>query len=254
MYPELIPEINAHVLAEYPREACGIIYHNGERAVYKACPNIHPEPEKAFRINARIIAPLQRDRKLRAVVHSHTNGQFHPSRADMESQIKVGCSYAIVVTDGENCSRPVYWGDDVPIPPYDGREFRHGPSGSDGRGDCYSLIRDHYFQELGIRLPEYPRDADWWLDGLDLYSQFAGDAGFVQVSLTDIQEHDCVLMSILNKNNTANHGAVYLGHEKGTLRHHLGHRLSHSEDPLYKWQRQIHSVWRHKSMFKPEQN
>ena len=37
-------------------------------------------------------------------------------------------------------------------PPLIGREFRHGASGSDDKGDCYALIKDWYFLEKGVKI------------------------------------------------------------------------------------------------------
>ena len=74
--------------------------------------------------------------------------------------------WGIIPTDGERVGDPIMWGDQLPIAPLIGREFRHGTS------DCYTLVRDAYrlgkdgMKEHGIdgwpldpiQLPEVPRD------------------------------------------------------------------------------------------------
>ena len=246
LFPDLTPDITAHVLREYPREAVGVIYRDGENTLYKPCNNIHPEPEKHFLVSGRITAPLMRDNRLLGVIHSHTNGVYHPSSDDMRSQISVNVPYGLVLTDGETVTKSVWWGDpeSVPPPPLLGREFMSGVA------DCYSIVRDHYWIELGIKLPDFARDPNWWETGQTLYVDGVRGAGFRPSHLDRIKRHDVVLMSIFS--DTADHAAVYLGSDQegggDRIVHHLGHRLSHDADPLGKWRKHIHSVWRHESL------
>ena len=143
-------------------------------------------------------------------------------------------------------SEPFYWGDDIPIPPFEGRQFRHGPSGSDNRGDCYALIRDWYQVNLNIKLPPGYRDDQCWSQGKDLYRDNFKMAGFYQVELDDIRIGDVVLAHVMS--GTTNHGGIYIGNS--LVLHHLSRRLSRTE-PILRWQHLITMVLRHKDAPEP---
>jgi cell wall-associated NlpC family hydrolase len=121
-----------------------------------------------------------------------------------------------------------------------GRDFRPGPSGSDGRGDCYALIRDWYAEHRGIELPEFPRDDEWWEHGEDLYRENFAAAGFVQIAPEAMQPGDVVLAQVMA--STTNHGGIVL--PNGLVLHHLRNRLSRAE-PLGPWMRFVTHVLRY---------
>jgi proteasome lid subunit RPN8/RPN11 len=125
--PDVIAAIQAHAIAEFPREACGLITPDG----FEQRPNIHPDPERFFRCAA--------DDELRAgrllgVVHSHTNGNPAPSSQDIAQQIALDVPFGLLQTDGRDATTPFWWGDSLTPPPLVGRHYRWGPSGTDGKG------------------------------------------------------------------------------------------------------------------------
>ena len=86
-----------------PREACGLLLRSRETAavIYHACINQHPSPERAFRIDERIIAQCL-GRGLIAVLHSHPGGGAAPSAADALAQRAMGIPWGIIpVLDGK---------------------------------------------------------------------------------------------------------------------------------------------------------
>ena len=91
-------------------------------------------------------------------------------------------------------------------PPLLGREFMHGIS------DCYSLVRDYYWQEKEMILPIYPRSIGWQDRGEDLLStnEFMR-CGFERVLHNDIERGDIILFKIHSKLN--NHCGVYVGND-----------------------------------------
>jgi cell wall-associated NlpC family hydrolase len=225
----------AHALAAFPEEACGIVVNN----TYVALTNIAENPRETFEIaSEEMLRP-----GIQAIVHSHPNALAEPSAEDMEQQLATGLPWGIVATDGTVAHDPMWWGPGIPIPPLVGRDFRHGPSGSDGKGDCYALIRDWYLLERGIELPEFPRGQEWWHKGGDLYRSGFAKAGFRVISIEDIAPGDVLLMQI--QSPVPNHGAIFIG-EGGLLLHHLANRLSR-KDPLTRWLQFVTHALRHES-------
>lgn len=239
-----IAAMQAHALQDYPRESCGVIV----RGRYIPLANAAGDPERAFRIAD---ADLARHRAaLQAIVHSHPHRREWPaaerfmpwpSRADMEGQVATDVPWIIVPTDGEQAGAPVQWGDRADLPPLLGRPFVHGVT------DCYSLIRDYYWLEQRIDLPEGPRDDSWWAEGGDLYRDNFQRAGFRNLggfdALATARPGDVALFAI--RAPVPNHGGVLLA--DGQMLHHLQHRVS-GRDPLINWQRKITHLLRHKEM------
>src|SRR6476619_1042498 len=124
--------INAHILAEFPKEACGFLI-DGK---FLPCKNIARDPENNFAISGGDFVFAKEEGTLEAILHSHPNGPAFPSAADMKGQLATNVPWVIVVTDGTTVDdRWVWWGDQLPIAPLIGRPFMHGTS------DCYTLIR-----------------------------------------------------------------------------------------------------------------
>lgn len=239
--PALVAAVQAHAKAEHPRECCGVVDSAG---VYWPSPNIHPTPADAFTVDPRVIVahpPI-------AVVHSHTEGQTRgPSASDMQGQIDSGLPWGIVMTNGVGAKGPHFWGDMLPIAPQIGRHFRHGPSGTDGRGDCYATIRDEMMVTHGIRIPEFPRDDGWWERGQDLYVDGFEAAGFQRVPMADLQPGDVLLMSVQYKR--IHHGGIITRDLR--LLHHLSGRMS-AREPLNPWLPAAKMIVRHRSFMTKE--
>lgn len=237
--------IQAEAIARFPLEACGVVLARG----FVPLRNMAANPEEEFDCADDVAQMMVEGEPILALVHSHIHrpparpANEGPSEADMRQQEAMGIPWGIVCTDGGMCQPTFYWGEGVPIPPLEGRMFRHGPSGSDHKGDCYALIRDYYLQELGIALPAGYRDPSWWTAGQDLYrANFAG-AGFRQIAIEDLAVGDVMLAHVLS--DRVNHGGIYVG--DGLILHHLTHRLSRRE-PFGRWRNLITHVLRHEQM------
>ena len=237
MYPrEVENQFKEYAKAEYPLEACGfVLYQNGEH-VFAPKKNISGNPKNEFEIDP-LEYPL--DGSLVAVVHSHPNGKREPSKSDMEGQLATNVAWGIVVTAPEFVSEILWWGRGVQTPGLMARPFRHGPSGSDGGGDCYALIKDWYLLNRNIQLPEFPRTPDWWENGESMYVDGFKSAGFEQISESEIVPGDVFLSQVRSK--VPNHGGIYLG--AGLVFHHLHNRLS-KRDTLPRWKKYV-TCWLH---------
>lgn len=113
-----------------------------------------------------------------------------------------------------------------------------------GRVDCYSIIRNYFAQEYGLRLRNYARPDRFWEDGLDLYKLFKLE-GAKAIGDENLQIGDVLLMPLLTP--FATHACVVV--ENNTILHHLPGRLS-SVDPLHKWYNRATAIVRHPTVTK----
>jgi proteasome lid subunit RPN8/RPN11 len=226
-----------HAIDCYPNESCGAVTAAG----YIPFDNLHPEPTRFFDCDDQM-EPLITSGELLALVHSHPDGPYGPSAYDMQQQIAMNVPWGIVVCAKDAALEPYFWGDMLEPPPLEGRDFRHGPSGTDNKGDCYALIRDWYRKERGIMLADFPRDDDWWKHGGDLYRDNFASWGFRvdPAAGSNPQVGDILLIQYHSAN--PNHGAIYIGN--GMLLHHLGSRVSRIE-PTVRWKTLVSSWLRY---------
>lgn len=205
-----------HAHAEAPREACGLLVVKHGRVRYRPCRNIATDPAEHFVIDPDDWADAEDRGEIVGVVHSHPGAGPQPSTADLAGCEASGLPWHIVGLPGgawhtvEPCGY---------VAPLVGREFRWGVQ------DCYSLIRDWYRQERGVELPDFPRRADDFAAGRDLYRDGFPRAGFVEVA--GPPEPGDVLLFRLSA-PVPDHGAIYLGADR--ILHHMQGRLSTRED------------------------
>jgi len=215
-------EIHKIVKNRYPNEAVIGVRLDGSLI---ELDNISKTPSESFEIRRMdSVTPLK------ALIHSHPDGELFPSKCDMESQINMGIPWAIITTNGKDCSRMVWFGDQIEKLPLVGRPYVYGVY------DCYSLIRDFYKEEYKIEIPDFPREWGWW-ENEDMYLDKFTEAGFEEISESEIKRGDVFLVKI--RSSRINHGGIYLGNEK--ILHHLTStcpvdlsRLSKSE-PIHRW-------------------
>jgi proteasome lid subunit RPN8/RPN11 len=212
-----------------PGESCGLIIDGA----YVACVNQAEDAATSFEIAPEIVAQACASGRLGAVIHSHPEGLDCPSRTDMEQQEAAEVPWGIVVLSqvyGPSC---FFWGDQLPIAPYEGRVFRHGTA------DCYALVRDWYRKERQIVLPITPRDPDWWDLGQNVISEniLAGSfPGFDALEANENLEYGDVLLFQVGA-KVINHTGIYMGN--GLVLHHLTRRLSRI-DVLGPWKQKFH--------------
>lgn len=218
--------VEAHAVAEYPREACGLIVVVKGRERYWPCRNLSATPGEHFRLDPDDYAAAEEAGEITAIAHSHPDASPQPSEADRVGCEASGLPWLVVAVHGgvvagraqiEPCGYQA---------PLVGRAWAHGVL------DCWALCRDWYAQEWGVSLPSPVRVDGWWNDGhTDLYAEPALEAvGFRTIGrggdlhLPDIQSGDLILMQIRSRNGVPNHAGVYLG--DGLVLHHVHGRLS----------------------------
>lgn len=229
----ILPAVRAHAEREAPREACGLAVVVKGRLRYVPCRNVAGEAE--FAIHPDDQAAAEDAGTVVAVCHSHVFIPPEPSEADRVMCEKTGLPWLIVnhPTGAHRVITPSGY-----RAPLIGRPFVHGAL------DCYSLCRDYYRETLGLDLPDYAREDDWWLKGGNLYLDHFAEAGFVEIDPGDLRAHDALLMQVASP--VPNHAAIYLG--DGLILQHCHGRLSSRDVYGGYWRRVTVKALRHRSL------
>jgi proteasome lid subunit RPN8/RPN11 len=198
--------------SQLPREACGVLIIEHGMEVFVPCRNLN-ESLREFDLDPVDYAKAEDRGEVIEIFHSHPFGSARPSQVDKVAAEKTNLKWSIVsVPNGD-------WFEFEPSgykAPLVGRSWAHGIL------DCYNLIQDYFSETLSIPLPDFERQKEWWHKGGNLYMENFEKAGFREVNLKEIKEHDVILFQI--KSPVINHGGVYLGH--CLFLHQLATRLS----------------------------
>ena len=195
-----------------PREACGLVIVEKGKEVFVPCKNIS-ELDDTFILDPRDYLLAEQRGEILRVVHSHCYSDARPSEADKVACEASGLPWSIVSVPNNTWQEFQPSGYKAPLV---GRTWSHGIL------DCYSLIRDYYKENLGIEIPDFERQFEWWHKGENLYLDNFEKAGFYEVPISQAGPNDVILMQILSP--VVNHGGIYLGNEQ--MLHHLHRRLS----------------------------
>ncbi len=233
MIDGLMDEIRSHAASENPKESCGLVVVFKGKARYIPCRNTASNPLEQFSIHPDDYLEAEKHGEIVRVVHSHPYLPATPSEADRVGCETFGIPWLIVYHPTGNAVTIVPSGYKAPLI---GRTFFHGIL------DCYSLIEDYYRETLGIALPKFPREPEWWLKGGNLYSEGFQKAGFAEVD--DLVEHDVLLMQIGSP--VINHAAVYIG--DGKIIQHCAGRLSSRDVYGGAWRRSTIKIVRHRDL------
>lgn len=237
-------ELLAAAEAAYPHEACGLLVFTAAGLCYWPCRNLAPESRDRFVIDPEDWIAAEDAGEVLAVFHSHPDATAHPSLTDRIACFKSGLPWLIAAWPG---GAIVEIEPGASASPLVGREFEFGVQ------DCYTLIQDYFLRELGITLPDYDREDDFWVPkrrddgtwqgGRELYLEGFESAGFVAVD-GQPRKHDVILMNVAA--DVSNHGAVYIG--DGLILHHLYGRLSTRDPYGGYWLRCTTKVLRHRQL------
>ncbi len=206
-------KILQHAKNESPKECCGLIAIIKGRKRYFPCKNIAEGPEEHFIIDPDDYIKTEDKGEIIAVVHSHPSYSPKPSEADLVACEKSELPWFIVNPDNNEWDQCEPKGYELP---FVGREFSHGIV------DCYTLWKDFYERELGIKMGDYFRRDDWWNRGENLYLDNFKKEGMYEISQDEIQYGDIILMHI--ESPVPNHAAIYIG--DSIILHHVHGRLS----------------------------
>lgn len=231
-----------HAESCFPNEAVGVVV-NG---YYKQLTNIHEDPRNHFKVSPIELIATIGEHKAQAIIHSHalTIRDAHlkgPSEADMKTQIHWQIPFGIQLVTQSGAGNIIWWGDGVPVLPYEGRQYVFGVY------DCYSIIRDFFKQEFNIYLRDYARADNFWdgANAVDLYLAHIESEGFVRIDdNAPMKRGDVVLIRARSK--VVNHCVIYLGGDQ--CLHHMSNTISKQESInrfIDRDRALFHSIWRH---------
>lgn len=223
---EQLNQIKLEAIEAYPYEAIWFLTKMG--GLYQV-ENIHPEPEEHFSVSGMDSLQAQKEGLL-AVIHSHCDKPEVPSKLDMELQERLAIPCGIISTNGKMATNINWLGDQSQ--PLIGRTFAHGTA------DCYSIVRDYYFQKKGVVLQDVPREWQWWNSGEENYlADLFASRGFYEIPMSQAKEGDVALIRV--RGPVIHHCGVVVGND--LLLHHPGadepvdkSKLS-IEEPIYRY-------------------
>lgn len=233
MRPDAVTAMQRHAVEAFPEEALGFIDSEGR---YQRLENVSPEPERYAYAPKGTVPGLLMAGELRALCHSHPMGLDAPSEPDMRAQMELERPFVLCATDGQGATTPFAWGDQLDDRrELWGRGFRHAVD------DCYAMIRAFWWREHGVRLPDYPRNWEWWFEETrgekDLYARYFRDAGFYEIDRSEVRPGDAWMAAI--RSTVPNHAGVVL--EGGLALHHVSGGRAHDpmrlsrREPMAKW-------------------
>jgi proteasome lid subunit RPN8/RPN11 len=238
--PQTIATIQEICIAEYPKEACGVV-ENRKVIIGK---NIAKQPERDFALDPNIWGKVK---KADFIWHSHCN-DTDLSFADIETckAIKIPM-YLFSLPIGLE-----YYYDPITIQPLIGRKFVYWAA------DCWTVIADWYKLELGIELQDHPRELKneeglyyWDQPDWDAYQQDLPISFDRLQPGTPLERGDVILMTMRWNSppgiETPNHVAVVDNAEKSEVIHHLLDQLSKRDIYGDEFRRLTHSVWRYRN-------
>jgi len=230
----IFDKILAHAQETPERECCGFATVPKGKLRYHPCRNIAVSALE-FQIHPEDYIKAEAD-GIVAVVHSHLHGSPEPSMADRAGCEKSGLPWFIIALPTAAYKVITPEGYKAPLL---GRTF------TGGLLDCFALAKD-YFASIGIDVPEFEREPDWWEDpdtNLLIPENFA-KAGFRILPSESLMPDDVIVMQN-GVTAKANHIGVYLG--DGVFLHHSKDRLSCRQPYGGYWQKNTSCILRHES-------
>jgi cell wall-associated NlpC family hydrolase len=232
----------AHVLAEYPNEACGLVIADA----YYPCKNTSPEPTKTFRMEMRERTELEiKHGPITALLHSHPyelsksrcfyNGQYNPAwptEVDQASFLEDNVPWGIVATGGEGITDYIWMNEDE-IAPFERRTFGVFVA------DCYTCVRDWHRINTGIVMPNVVRKYAYWEEGLNIIEDnLVKLKNATKYPVEKAQRGDIAVFA-MNGSKVINHMGVVLGDNK--FFHHFALKYPHETrwDSFKHWAKYI---------------
>jgi proteasome lid subunit RPN8/RPN11 len=203
--------IRAAAEAAFPIEACGFVLRTGEVIT---CTNTATLPD-TFTISAAETAQYLDD----ALCSWHSHIQFpRLSEADIRASKALNLPYAVW-----DCSSSLlFWLDPSQDAGLLSRPWAYGVH------DCYSAVRDWYWQQHVYAMNDYPRqyEGEWNDRGFTHFEDNFAAEGFIKLPPTAVLQRGDVLLMRIRNDTSCNHVAVLEDPAANQLYQHLVGRLS----------------------------
>lgn len=230
---------------EFPKEACGFLLKCDDQIEVFQSRNDARYPKTEFLINPDEYLRALELGEIVAVWHSHTDGNIHPTEADLAGCEASGLTWFLFNVDKENHDFKFYnlinFSPKGYEAPYVGRPYIFGSF------DCWTICRDFYKREFQIELPDYPRIQNFWeSDKTSFFDNHFHEADLIDVSDRELVYGDIIYFQTDLTGNT-NHAAIYVGDEK--ILHHREGCLSRHDRFIQGgyWKKHATKQLRHKS-------
>jgi cell wall-associated NlpC family hydrolase len=191
-------QIKAEALANPKHEVCGLILNTG---AIMSCQNVHEDARNHFKVATSQY--IKYEPLVMGIYHSHVNDVPNFTANDVNLVYSLD-KPLVLYTTTRNEFKVASLDRDRPLID---REFVYGIN------DCYSIVRDWYWQEFKIELGNYPRSGDtakWDESGFDLIDRSFENEGFRVVN-DEVRNGDLLAMSMGDINRNINHLGVYIG-------------------------------------------
>ncbi len=244
MTNDMLQVIREEGARRYPAEACGVVIRKGKKSLAIPCENISSNPTM-FIVNPDDYLAAVRQGEVIGVWHTHPEASPQPSEAD-----RVGCENSelpwYIVGVYRQADGTLSFSDMVTLEPngfelpYLERPYAFGVL------DCWSLVRDYYRREFGIKLGDYPRIEKFWLKGHDFFGDGWAKEGFVQLINDEAPQRGDLFIMQTESSGAPNHIGVFVGDD--LMLHHAHGRLSRHDIYGGYWHK--HTIYhiRHRSM------
>lgn len=231
--PDVCSQLHSIARDRFPNEMVGYVAEG--RAVELG--NISPTPEKSARICQDDMFDVLT--RAEAMFHSHPGGPDCPSAADMVLQHQMAIPHILISVGDRGTTNPFCYGREMERPGLIRRGFLYNQL------DCQTLFIDFYARFMGIELPQFFSDWEWWMSDngqprQNLYVDNVKPYGFRPVPADQPLEFGDVILLKAGRTKVPNHLAVYIG--EGLMLHHLGGMLPHDPsrlstvEPVVRWQ------------------
>ena len=228
-----LKDIEEHFTSEYPREGCGVLAVSKGKLAWIPCKNI-ADSDDDFVFDSKEYFKIKKTHDIVAIVHSHPDASCEPSTTDINNCNSLGIPYYIFSYPSMEMHilEPVknYY-------PLIGRTYAFGVQ------DCFEAARDYYSLEASIIIPSRePFEDDWWLKGLNYFTEEYLNAWNFNKVLTP-EKNDLLVFSVSSK--VGNHCGVYLGND--VFFHHATQRLSCRENLYPFWIKHLTGIYRYET-------
>jgi len=220
-------EIKSHANSVLPEECCGYIVEKDGECLVVRCKNISSEKEKFFEIDPRDYLRALNVGNIVAVYHSQKSPS--PSHLDCANTRSHGLRSIVYSWEHDSfCEADEKF---CKFLKYVGRKFEIY------KMDCFSLVRDFYEQEYGIKITNYFRDDNWFKNDPKIIEKNYKKEGFFAIS-GNIKQGDVAIFDFA-------HFGIFL--DENTFLHHPRNRISTIEKLNDIWKKHISLIVRHES-------
>lgn len=223
-----IEDIQSHSEKEFPSECCGLIVNSIKENTTVPCKNVAKDKFQNYDICPRDYLYADKIGTILAAYHSHHSNHLADfSQFDIQNSELHKLPIILYISITKEIK--TYYPQNYKIP-YFGRQFKYGEQ------DCFSLIKEYFFTELGVKLDNYfpDRNSDIFIKTPNLLSKEflcnecnKSGFSFIQYEKSIQLKRNDILVMTSTQGYKPSHFAIYLGN--GTILHQPRNSLSRIE-------------------------